>query len=77
MDEVLSRNLFREKYLEINKPKYSTDGGIASIQKFQTGGEVFSEKERLGYMLLPVASQLLQGTQRPGQSNLRGLLGDV
>ena len=77
MDEVLNRNLFKQRYIELHQLRHSTSGGLLSLQKFQTGGEVFSEKERLGYMLLPVASQLLQGTQRPGQSNLRGLLGDV
>jgi hypothetical protein len=76
MDEVLNRNLFRQKYLEIHKPQYSTDGGIVSIQKFQTGGAVFSENERLGYMLLPVASQLLQGQKSPS-GNVRGLFSDI
>jgi len=74
MDEVLSRNLFKQRYLELQQPKQSTNGGLLSIQKFQTGGEVFTEKERLGYMLMPVASALLQGTQAPGESKTRGLL---
>jgi len=76
MDEVLNRNLFRQKYLEIHKPKYSTDGGIVSIQKFQTGGEVFTEKERLGYMLMPVASALLQG-KNTSTNRFRSLLGSI
>jgi len=61
MDEVLSRNLFKQRYLELHKSKQSTNGGLLSIQKFQTGGEVFTEKEKLGYLLMPVASALLQG----------------
>jgi hypothetical protein len=76
MDEVLNRNLFRQKYLEIYKPKYSTDGGIVSIQKFQTGGEVFTEKEKLGYLLMPVASALLQG-KNTSTNRFRSLLGSV
>ena len=76
MDEVLNRNLFRQKYLEIHKPKYSTDGGIVSIQKFQTGGEVFTEKEKLGYLLMPVASALLQG-KNTSTNRFRSLLGSV
>jgi hypothetical protein len=76
MDEVLNRNLFRQKYLEIHKPQYSTDGGIVSIQKFQTGGEVFTEKERLGYLLMPVASALLQG-KNTSTNRFRSLLGSV
>jgi len=77
MDEVLSRNLFKQRYLELQQPKQSTKGGLLSIQKFQTGGEVFTENEKLGYMALPIAAQLLQGTQRPGQSNIRGLFSDI
>jgi hypothetical protein len=76
MDEILNRNLFRQKYLEIHKPKYSTDGGIVSIQKFQTGGEVFTEKEKLGYLLMPVASALLQG-KNTSTNRFRSLLGSV
>ena len=76
MDEVLSRNLFKQRYLELHKPKQSTGGGLLSIQKFQTGGEVFTEKEKLGYMLMPVASALLQG--RDTSSNrFRSLLQSV
>ena len=76
MDEVLSRNLFKQRYLELQKPMQSNQGGLLSIQKFQTGGEVFTEKERLGYMLLPVASQLLQGQKSPS-GNVRGLFSDI
>jgi hypothetical protein len=76
MDEVLSRNLFKQRYLELQKPRQSNQGGLLSIQKFQTGGEVFTEKEKLGYLLMPVASALLQG--RDTSSNrFRSLLGAV
>ena len=73
MDSVLSRKLFREKYVEEIKPK---KGGIA-VLKFNQGGEVFSEGEKLGYMLAPVAASLLQAKQRPGESALSSLFGAV
>jgi hypothetical protein len=73
MDSVLSRKLFREKYVEEIKPK---KGGIA-VLKFNQGGEVFSEGEKLGYMLAPVAASLLQSKQRPGESSLSSLFGAV
>ena len=76
MDSVLSRKLFREKYIEEIKPQKFNQGGIA-ILKFNQGGEVFSEGEKLGYMLAPVAAQLLQAKQRPGQSALSSLFGAV
>jgi hypothetical protein len=50
MDPVLSRKLFREKYIEEIKPQKFNQGGIA-VLKFNQGGEVFSEGEKLGYML--------------------------
>jgi len=73
MDTVLSRKLFREKYVEEIKPK---KGGIATL-KLAQGGEVFSEGEKLGYMLAPVAASLLQSKQRPGESTLSSLFGAV
>lgn len=73
MDPVLSRKLFREKYVEEIKPK---KGGIATL-KLAEGGEVFTEGEKLGYMLAPVAASLLQAKQRPGESALSSLFGAV
>jgi hypothetical protein len=73
MDSVLSRKLFRDKYVEEIKPQ---KGGI-TILKFNKGGEVFSEGEKLGYMLAPVAASLLQAKQRPGESSLSSLFGAV
>jgi hypothetical protein len=73
MDSILSRKLFREKYVEEIKPK---KGGIA-VLKFNQGGEVFSEGEKLGYMLAPIAASLLQSKQRPGESSLSSLFGAV
>jgi hypothetical protein len=73
MDSVLSRKLFRDKYVKEIKPQ---KGGI-TILKFNKGGEVFSEGEKLGYMLAPVAASLLQAKQSPGQSALSSLFGAV
>ena len=73
MDSVLSRKLFRQKYVEEIKPK---KGGIATLRLAQ-GGEVFSEGEKLGYMLAPVAASLLQSKQRPGESSLSSLFSAV
>jgi len=73
MDTVLSRKLFREKYVEEIKPK---KGGIATL-KLAQGGEVFSEGEKLGYLLAPVAASLLQSKQKPGESTLSSLFGAV
>ena len=73
MDPVLSRKLFRQKYVEEIKPK---KGGIATL-KLAEGGEVFTEGEKLGYMLAPVAASLLQAKQAPGQSQLASLFGAV
>lgn len=76
MDTVLSRKLFREKYVEEIKPQKFNKGGIATL-KLAQGGEVFSEGEKLGYMLAPVAASLLQAKQAPGQSALASLFGAV
>ena len=39
MDKVLTRKLFRDKYFQKHKPKTFNKGGLAGIQKFQTGIE--------------------------------------
>lgn len=76
MDPVLSRKLFRDKYVEEIKPQKSNQGGIATL-KLAEGGEVVSENEKLGYLLAPVAASLLQAKQRPGESALSSLFGAV
>jgi hypothetical protein len=53
------------------------EGGIIDVKKFQVGGEVFTEAEKNAYLLAPVVSSLLQGTKKPGRSNLSGFLSDV
>lgn len=76
MDPVLSRKLFRQKYIEEIKPQSTNKGGIVTL-KLAQGGEVFTENEKLGYMLAPVAASLLQAKQAPGQSQLASLFGAV
>jgi hypothetical protein len=76
MDPVLSRKLFRQKYIEEIKPQKFNKGGIATL-KLAEGGAVFSEGEKLGYMLAPIAASLLQAKQAPGQSSLASLFGAV
>jgi len=76
MDEVLNRNLFKQRYVELHQLRHSTSGGLLSLQKFQTGGEVFTEKEKLGYLLMPVASALLQGKDT-SSNRFKSLLGSV
>jgi len=85
MDKVLTRKLFRDKYLKTIEPK-----GIASIKKYQVGGEVieetetetvstnqgfgFTPKQERALLGMTLAGALLQGTQRPGESVLKGTL---
>jgi len=76
MDPVLSRKLFREKYIQEIKPQKFNTGGIATL-KLAEGGAVFTEDEKLGYMLAPVAASLLQGTRRPGESQLGSLFKSI
>jgi hypothetical protein len=76
MDSILSRKLFRDKYVEEIKPQKNNQGGITTL-KLAEGGEVISENEKLGYLLAPVAASLLQAKQRPGESSLSSLFGAV
>ena len=66
------------------KPRMK-EGGLVSIKKFQVGGianakqeeGLFTEAEKLAYLSAPVIGSLLQGKQRPGESQLSALLGSV
>jgi hypothetical protein len=63
------------------------EGGLVSIKKYQTGGEVkptpkqqegaFSEQERFALLAAPVIGSLLEGKTAPGQTNLQALFGSV
>ena len=117
MDEILNRNLFRQKYIELQNKKQFNDGGLMSIKKFKIGGFndnsgiidilginedgedvdttedteettptkkaeapsnlTFTDKERMAYMIAPVAAALLQTKTEPGQSNLSSLFGGL
>ena len=74
MDKVLTRKLFRKAYFQKHNPVVKNFNGILSVQKFQTGGLSSKEKALLG---LTVAGELLQGTQRPGESIFEGTFKDI
>ena len=69
------------------KPKKLKVGGIANIKKFQEGGEVqedsindnmiFSPEQERAIMGMQIASSLLGGVRKPGQSLFAGAVGDV
>ena len=74
MDKVLSRKLFKDRYLQTVSKRVSNfkEGGLASLRakRFQLGGPIFTQGERQAMILAPIVSSLLTGTKRPGQSEL-------
>jgi hypothetical protein len=72
MDKVLTRKLFKDRYLQTVSKRISNfkEGGLASLKAkhYQVGG--ISEGERTAMLLQPLVSQLLVGTRQPGQSQL-------
>jgi hypothetical protein len=72
MDKVLTRKLFKDRYLQTVSKRISNfkEGGLASLRAkhYQVGG--ISEGERTAMLLQPLVSQLLVGTRQPGQSQL-------
>jgi len=74
MDKVLTRKLFKDRYLQTVNKKVSNfkEGGLASLKakRFQLGGPIFTQGERQAMILAPIVSSLLTGTKRPGQSEL-------
>jgi len=79
MDKVLSRNLFKNIYLQSvskNILRFK-DGGLASLRakRFYEGG--LSEGERTAMLLAPIATQLLTGTRQPGQSQLGAVASNI
>jgi len=72
MDEILTRPLFRDVYLQTIKKK--NNNGILSIYKFQTGGEVFTEGEKKALFALPFIKSLAEATTRPGETNVNSLI---
>jgi hypothetical protein len=81
MDNILTRKLFKDKYLQTVNKKVShfKNGGLASLRAkhFQVGGPVYSEGERQAMILAPIVSSLLTGTQQPGQSQLGAVASNV
>ena len=87
MEKTLLRPLFRKKYLDSIKPKKLKIGGLANIKKFQEGGEVqedsindnmiFSPEQERAIMGMQLASSLLGGVRKPGQSLFAGAVGDI
>ena len=79
MDKVLTRKLFKDRYLQTISKRISNfkEGGLASLRAkhYQVGGLTEGEKQ---FMLLqPIVSQLLVGTRQPGQSQLGSVAQNV
>jgi len=72
MDEVLTRPLFRDVYLQTVKKK--TDDGILSVYKFQKGGEVFTEAEKQAILASPFIESLAGATIGPGETKATSLI---
>jgi len=72
MNKVLSRNLFKNVYLQSVSKQIARfkDGGLASLRakRFSLGGPIFTQGERELMIASPLLSSLLTGTKRPGQS---------
>jgi hypothetical protein len=81
MDKVLTRKLFKDRYLQTVSKRISNfkEGGLASLKAkhYQVGGPVYSEGERQAMILAPIVSSLLTGTKRPGQSELGAVASNV
>ena len=81
MNNVLTRKLFKNKYLQISSKQIERfkEGGLASLRakRFQVGGPVYSEGERQAMILAPIVSSLLTGTRQPGQSQLGAVASNI
>jgi len=82
MDKVLSRKLFKNRYLQTITKKVSNfkNGGLASLRAkhFFLGGESsFTPGERQAMILAPLATQLLIGTRQPGQSQASAIATNI
>lgn len=82
MDKVLTRKLFKDRYLQTISKRISNfkEGGLASLRAkhFFLGGESsFTPGERQAAILAPIASALLTGTRRPGQSQLGAVASNI
>jgi hypothetical protein len=81
MDKVLTRKLFKDRYLQTVSKRVSNfkEGGLASLRAkhFQVGGPIFTEGERQLMIASPIISSLLTGTKRPGQSELSAVASNL
>jgi len=82
MDKVLTRKLFKDRYLQNVSKNIARfkEGGLASLKakRFLVGGEAFfTPGEREAMILAPIVSSLLTGTQQPGQSQLGAVAANV
>ena len=82
MNKVLTRELFKNRYLQTVSKQIAhfKKGGLASLRAkhFLIGGEaLFTPGEREAMILAPIASQLLTGTRQPGQSQLGAVASNV
>ena len=81
MDKVLTRKLFKDRYLQTISKRISNfkEGGLASLRAkhFQLGGPIFTEGERQLMIASPIISSLLTGTKRPGQSELSAVASNL
>ena len=82
MNKVLTRELFKNRYLQTVSKQIAhfKKGGLASLRAkhFFLGGEsTFTPGERQAAILAPIASALLTGTRRPGQSQLGAVASNI
>ena len=84
MDNILTRKLFKDKYLKsFNKKIYNfKEGGLASLKakRYALGGlnvTGFDPNEREALILGSLATGLLEGKQAPGQSVGSALLSNL
>jgi len=82
MDKVLTRKLFKDRYLQTISKKVSNfkEGGLASLRAkhFFLGGESsFTPGERKALIAAPFVSKLLEGTRQPGQSQASAIASNI
>ena len=81
MDKVLTRKLFKDRYLQTISKRISNfkEGGLASLRakRFSLGGPIFTQGEREALILSPVISSLLTATKKPGQSEASAVASNI
>jgi len=81
MDKVLTRKLFKDRYLQTISKRISNfkEGGLASLRakRFSLGGPIFTQGEREALIISPVISSLLTATKKPGQSEASAVASNI